>query len=502
MAGDVHGRREGQKAWLWLGTLVETTKETNLQINIKFSRLQWKHGIKGVSKESYVHRKFRSMLPPSLQSYQTTSPVHNETVQQPNTSDRDSIFGSSDDNVIMKQVFDTHVPDDTDVDVKPLLHIVEDILKQATIHAGSTSTVVEHTDVAKPHQTNGVVMLNSVSHIINRLASEMSFKCLSGGEVHTTALALFHAMGNFHWEAKLVLTLSAFALNYGEFWLLAQIHSSNQLARSMAIFRQVPMIKEHSPPLEPRFDPLNKLLRSVLELTQCIIDFKDLPSMYISSDVEALASALNTIPTAVYWSIRGIIACAAQITSFTSMGHEYRISSTEFRSLKMYTLNLKIDRILEFLKKQLKICHRVIEDKREMEHRNSFNQLFDTIHIDNMKILKTLISPRDDILPLFDGSTKQRVKLEVLRKRNVLLLISGLDMSRHELSILQQFYNESRIQETRMDALYEVVWMPIIDPSVEYTEAMDRKFEEMRNKMPWYSVYHPLQQVDPRRHHE
>ena len=150
----------------------------------------------------------------------------------------------------------------------------------------------------------------------------MSFKCLTGGDGHTTALALFHTVGNFHWDAKLVLTLAAFALNYGEFWLLAQIYSSNQLARSMAILKQVPMIMEHSAPLKPRFDALNKLIKAVLELTQCIIRFKELPSMYITHEVPAMARALNTIPTAVYWNVRGIIACAAQITSLTSMGHE------------------------------------------------------------------------------------------------------------------------------------------------------------------------------------
>lgn len=73
----------------------------------------------------------------------------------------------------------------------------------------------------------------------------------------------------------------------------------------------------------------------------------------------------------------------------------------------------------------------------------------------------------------------------------MLLLISGLDMSSDELSILEQIYSESRIQGTRLDALYEVVWMPIVDPSIEYTEAMNKQFEEMKNRMPWFSVYHP-----------
>ncbi|PWA51537.1 Mediator complex subunit Med28 [Artemisia annua] len=319
----------------------------------------------------------------------------------------------------------------------------------------------------------------------------MALKCLTGGDGHTTALALFHTVGNFHWDAKLVLTLAAFALNYGEFWLLAQIYSSNQLAKSMAILRQVPTIMEHTAPLKPRFDALNKLIHSILELTRCIIEFKELPPMYITPDMPAMASAINTIPTAVYWNIRGIITCATQVASLTSMGHEFGISGTELQSWELSTIMLKINHIHEFLRKQLEICRDVVGEKKETEFRKSFHELFETIHIDNMKILKILITPRTDIQPLFDGSTKKRVNLEVLRRRNVLLLISGLEMSHDELSILEDIYSESRGHGIRKDSPYEIVWIPIVDPTVQYTEAMNMKFEEMKNKMPWYSVYHP-----------
>ncbi|KAJ0469703.1 putative sieve element occlusion [Helianthus annuus] len=454
-----------------------------------------------------------SMINPmhTPRQHEMMGPMHNPMMQQLNKGERNSIFSASDDNVIMKQVLDTHLPDGTDVDVKPLVHIVEEILKYATIHAtvdvDSTSSVA-HTDVGKlegkshqlsAHQTNAhqinaqqtSIVLIQLSHIIDKLACEMSFKCLSGADGHTTALALFHEVGNYHWDAKLALILAAFALNYGEFWLLAQIYSSNQLAKSMAILRQVPTIMEHSAPLKPKFDALNKLIHSVLELTRCIMQFKELPPMYVSTEVPAMARALQAVPSAVYWNVRGIIACAAQITSLSSMGHEYGISASEMQSWELSTLVLKINHLHDFLKKQLEECHRVIGDRKELEFRNSFNQLFETIHIDNMKILKILLNSRDDPLPLFDGATKKRVGLEVLRKRNVLLLISGLDMSRDELSILEQIYSESRVQGSRIDSLYDVVWVPIVDPYVEYTEAMHMQFEEMRNNMPWYSVYHP-----------
>lgn len=130
----------------------------------------------------------------------------------------------------------------------------------------------------------------------------------------------------------------------------------------------------------------------------------------------------------------------------------------------------------------------------------------------------------------------------------MLLLISGVDISPDELAILEQIYSESRDQNrllgTRIESLYELVWMPIVDlshigqygvsriPELSYpthkrnvtmledtmrsssstgpllptkyasdpqnalfnqywTDAMQKRFEEIRSTMPWYSVYHP-----------
>lgn len=120
-----------------------------------------------------------------------------------------------------------------------------------------------------------------------------------------------------------MLTLAAFAINYGEFWLLAQIYSTNPLAKSMAILKQVPSILEHASQLKSRFDALNNLIRAMMEITRCVIEFNDLPPMYITQDVPAFSTAISLIPTAVYWTIRSVVACAAQITTLTSMGHEY-----------------------------------------------------------------------------------------------------------------------------------------------------------------------------------
>ncbi|THG00261.1 hypothetical protein TEA_026287 [Camellia sinensis var. sinensis] len=300
---------------------------------------------------------------------------------------------------------------------------------------------------------------------------------------HQITVSLFTVLSNYSWEAKLVLALAAFALNYGEFWLLAQIYTSNQLAKSMALLKRLPVTVEHSGPVKSRFDALNTLIKAMLDLTRCIVALKDLPSSYVTQEVPALSAAIATIPTAVYWTVRGIIACATQITSLTSMGFEYRHGS--------YRAWLSRSTAYMTILRSNSNSATNSQEKRSLEAYETLVRLMEMIHLDNMKVLRALIYAKDDLLPLFDGSAKRTVNLEVLRRKNVLLLISGLDISMDELSILEQIYNDSRHQGTRLDNLYEMVWIPVVDRSVQWTDPMQKQFERLQSTMPWYTVHQP-----------
>ncbi|XP_041006403.1 protein SIEVE ELEMENT OCCLUSION B-like isoform X3 [Juglans microcarpa x Juglans regia] len=414
------------------------------------------------------------------------------SMQQLIKGDR-SMITLSDDSYMVKQIQETHNPDGREVDARPLLYIVEDILNRATLPAEGIITTGTQAQIEnledKTHPANLLVMLDALSYTIDRIASEIAYKAFSGMDAHQTTLSIFNMVSPFAWDAKLVLAVAAFALNYGEFWLLAQMYSTNNLAKSMALLRQVPSLIEHAGILKPRLDALNDLLRSIMEVSRCVVEFKELPSMYITQDVPALASAWAHVPTAVYWTIRSIVACAAQISSFASLGYEFVTSGTE--SWELSTLAHKLKTIRDHLKKQLEICYQYIEEKRDIEDFQTLVNLFEMMHIDNIKPLKALIYPRDDLQPLVDGSSKKRVNIEVLRRKNVLLLISTLDISQDELSILEQIYNESRLHPTRQDIQYEVVWIPIVDRSVQWTDPMQKQFEALQSGMPWYTVYHP-----------
>lgn len=49
------------------------------------------------------------------------------------------------------------------------------------------------------------------------------------------------------------------------------------------------------------------------------------------------------------------------------------------------------------------------EEKKHDEAYQNLVHLFGIVHIDNMRIIKALICQKDDVLPLVDGATKNRV---------------------------------------------------------------------------------------------
>jgi hypothetical protein len=137
-----------------------------------------------------------------------------------------------------------------------------------------------------------------------------------------------------------VLALAAFAVNYGEFWLVVQLYPSNPLAKAVAFLKQLPEILERAEALKPKFEALNNLIKVMLDVTKCIVEFKELPSQYITADTPARVTATALIPTAVYWTIRSIVACASQIMGLIGMGHEYVTLVHEFFFFFFFFFNL------------------------------------------------------------------------------------------------------------------------------------------------------------------
>ncbi|RWR97002.1 protein SIEVE ELEMENT OCCLUSION B [Cinnamomum micranthum f. kanehirae] len=353
--------------------------------------------------------------------------------------------------------------DGREVEVRLILDVVEDVLKRSTptIVVATSQETLDAID-EKAQRGELVGMLEALAYTIHKIACEISCKCTGGGDAHATTMALLNTLGSYSWDAKVVLALAAFAASFGEFWLTVQLHTVNPLAKSVALLKQLPNIFEHTEALKPKFDALNALIKAMLDVTKSIIELKELPQEYISPDTPAMLMAVSHIPTAVYWTIRGVVACSSQIVGLIGMGHEYITSTTE--AWELSSLAHKVSNIYGHLRNQLIVCHQHI--------------------VKRLRIEIILIE-----LPDLSDQRNYEVSIDILRRKIVILFISDIDILHEELAVLMQIYNES--QHGKSERNFEVVWLPVVDRSVPWTETKQELFGHLASSMPWYSLHDP-----------
>lgn len=154
----------------------------------------------------------------------------------------------------------------------------------------------------------------------------MSCKAPSVETPHKVALSILNNLRSYTWEAKAVLTLAAFAMEYGDFWLLAQLHHSHvhdPMTKSLEILNRVPAVIR---PLELQkrrqtILELNDLVKATLQVIELIYKFEDL-SKYDPKDLPALSVAAELFPVDVYWVIRTLVACTTKLDLLAHDGDE------------------------------------------------------------------------------------------------------------------------------------------------------------------------------------
>ena len=135
---------------------------------------------------------------------------------------------------------------------------------------------------------------------------------------------ILHLIKQYNWDSKAVLALSSFAITFGEFRQVVSLYSTNELAKSAAILKQMPEYLEHAVELRPKLDALFDVIKEIIDVTKKIVEFYDLPHHeYFTTESPELLAAVNHIPTAVYWTIQSIVVSAMQILALTGMGIEY-----------------------------------------------------------------------------------------------------------------------------------------------------------------------------------
>ncbi|GLT81379.1 hypothetical protein SLA2020_527680 [Shorea laevis] len=166
-----------------------------------------------------------------------------------------------------------------------------------------------------------------------------------------------------------------------------------------------------------------KSISCEMQLIECIFELEKL-SNYDTKDVPALSTGMDHIPVDVFWAIVTVVASTTQLCCLTSDDDK---------------------------KQEL--------SQQQIEETEAY-----------WKLTKLFRTPTEIM----------EVTIEVLKKKNVLLFISGLDITDEDISILRPVYDS-----IKKDDQYKIVWIPIVD---QWTDELQKKFEFLRSKMPWYVV--------------
>ncbi|KAJ4961124.1 hypothetical protein NE237_021034 [Protea cynaroides] len=324
----------------------------------------------------------------------------------------------------------TNAADDLEVDVNRLLKVIRKILESPT---------------------------SSV---------EISCKCSGGGDPHSITKALLKRLSSYSSAATVVLVLASLAVTYADYLLVVNSNSVNPLANRIREWQQSAAITEN-------FEKLKKLISTTVKVAILVVKFDHLLTKYTSLDQVPTSETTKQIDFAVHWTIRSVHVASRIIDLY---------QRCEIPNNETYDDHLKrITDIHDKLQKQVDPCHAHI----------AYHQLVRLFkktsnNIDNIEILKALIYNEDDP-KLLDFSTNNKVDIEVVKDKRVLLLIFDLDTSKDELSILAKTFNIRRQHRNQ----YEVVLLPVMDSSLSpetWRETWRENGLQPEMEKPWYTL--------------
>ncbi|KAF5955394.1 hypothetical protein HYC85_008250 [Camellia sinensis] len=303
----------------------------------------------------------------------------------------------------------------------------------------------------------------TLGHTIYKVSHGILFNYSMGGNPHAKAMVLFDKLRHYKWDAKAVLVLSAFATNYGEFWLIIQLYPCNPLAASIALLKQLP-----------------KDLCLLKHLFKCIIEFEELPVNHVILDCEAIGTTNSQIYMATYWIIRSALICSSQIKDLRAMenvqvhvlslqsSHHMHSNSVTIASWELSSLVGRLSTISSHLRRCSSIPNTINFEFHiftlmcliETKMHNKLLDLSKESHIDNQEVLEMLFALKDS-LPLKDSSSQAKLALSELKSKVVILLVSRPELLPIEVLLLLVKQMFDHPHWVNLQGSYEIVWVPI-----------------------------------------
>ncbi|TKY51877.1 SIEVE ELEMENT OCCLUSION B protein [Spatholobus suberectus] len=319
------------------------------------------------------------------------------------------------DSQIRHKVYLTHFNDDKEYDRDILYTLVSNTMISATAQISATAGVVSQTTVTsfKPDFLT-----------LKRISCQMITTRGTPQCAHQTTLRILQQLSGFSWDAKAIIALAAFSLEYGEFWRLDRIQTSDQVGNSLKELNQVQSRKVPA----DMIDLVTVLVGVLNHINQWARWYA---VGYDTEAVHSLQAAMQEIPLVVYWTIAAIVASIGNLVGIS----EHKLSDFKDR----------LNNIVIKLKSHLENCR--VEIGRIQDSQIRINRFFKVKDV--VDLLDILIIPGSDngtsMPKIFEGGVLIKNGIEVFKQKYVMLFFSGLDSIGDEILLLNNIY--SKLQE-------------------------------------------------------
>ncbi|KAK7268784.1 hypothetical protein RIF29_21493 [Crotalaria pallida] len=353
------------------------------------------------------------------------------------------------DSEILDKVYLTHLHDDQKCDKDILFNIV--------------STVVLNRSII---ESRAAVTSFQPEFPTLKLISCQMIKTPPGLHyVHQTTMWILQHLKTYSWDAKALVTLAAFALEYGNLLYLNQVSTPGPLVNSLKQLNQV----------QNRKLPAANYVELVGDVIQHIQDWAK-SSSYDTEEVPSLSDALQEIPVVVYWTLAFLVASTGNLTGvsdYVLSGFTERLSSADNKLKEHLTrIKVQIDFANDYWRRKKAFFNpkNIVEFLKLLIHRNNG-------------------SPTPLV---YEGTTKNKKDIEVFRQKHVLLFISSLNRIDDEILLLNSIYD--RLQENPEEVIkgykkedFKILWIPIVE-DVVWDDSLKIKFNNLKNKINWYAL--------------
>ncbi|KAJ9549509.1 hypothetical protein OSB04_022052 [Centaurea solstitialis] len=337
---------------------------------------------------------------------------------------------STEEEVIINKTLLTHEGDDGHrVDCKILFQAMESVMFYASKHTSWVNAnqvrvqlkaityqfkqkcLFQAVDMQTLDSIENLDSKETLRHTILKMSRAIQCECHDTADIHTRTLLLLEMLGNYRWDAKVVLILTAFSISYGEFRLILEVHLHNPLAASLAALKN--LCGRNLDGLRPQFKAMEMVVKEMMELAKCVVRFEGLPLQEIGFMM--------------------IMIIYRNIFFFFFFCRNSSITANAAWGLS--SLALRLSRLCSYLRMQVDAFQDQIEQK---VYRKLMNLVKDETQVDNQEVLHLFFSLNDD-LPLKDFLLKQRTESfpfsnsrekelwELEERWNLQLMFDGID---------------------------------------------------------------------------